>query len=56
MLLSTLADYLLATGAEGARIVVTVKGTEVELDLTQLRNESRAGSEERSTDAGAPSA
>ena len=43
MLLSTLADYLLATGAENARIVITVKGTEVELDLTHLRNENRAG-------------
>jgi hypothetical protein len=40
MLLSTLFDYLMATGAEGASIVVTVHGQKVELDLGQLR---RAG-------------
>lgn len=43
MLLSTLADYLLATGAEDVRIVVTVNGNEVDLDLAQLRNETRIG-------------
>lgn len=37
MLLSTLADYLHATGAEHPRIVVTLNGTEVELDLDGLR-------------------
>jgi len=37
MLLSTLFDYLMATGAEGASIVVTVHGLKVELDLGQLR-------------------
>ena len=38
MLLSTLAEYLMATGAEDVRIVVTVNGAEVELDLARLRN------------------
>lgn len=42
MLLSTLADYLHATGAEGARIVVTLNGMEVELDLEQFRD-AKAG-------------
>ncbi|MEU7744960.1 helix-turn-helix domain-containing protein [Nonomuraea sp. NPDC049158] len=37
MLLSTLFDYLTATGAEGASIVVTVHGRRIELDLAQLR-------------------
>ncbi len=37
MLLSTLADYLHATGAEQPRIVVTLDGVEVELDLDRLR-------------------
>ena len=37
MLLSTLYDYLMATGAEGAGIVVTVHGQRIELDLGQLR-------------------
>jgi helix-turn-helix protein len=37
MLLSTLADYLHATGAEHPRIVVVVNGMEVELDLDQFR-------------------
>ena len=45
MLLSTLFDYLTATGAEGASIVVTVHGQRIELDLAQLRN---APSERRS--------
>ena len=37
MLLSTLAEYLHATGAEQPRIVVTLNGVEVELDLDRLR-------------------
>jgi hypothetical protein len=37
MLLSTLADYLHATGAENPRIVAVLNGVEVELDLDQLR-------------------
>ena len=37
MLLSTLADYLHATGAEHPRIVVILNGMEVELDLDQFR-------------------
>ncbi|RCG30235.1 XRE family transcriptional regulator [Sphaerisporangium album] len=37
MLLSTLYDYLTATGAESASIVVTVHGRRIELDLAQLR-------------------
>lgn len=37
MLLSTLAGYLHATGAEQPRIVVTLNGVEVELDLDRLR-------------------
>lgn len=36
LLLSTLLSYLTATGAEQARIVVTVRGQEFELDLNQL--------------------
>lgn len=36
MLLSTLYDYLTATGADAASIVVTVHGQKVELDLGQL--------------------
>jgi hypothetical protein len=39
MLLSTLYDYLMATGAEGAGIVVTVHGQRIELDLSRLRNQ-----------------
>ncbi|MGP3912960.1 helix-turn-helix domain-containing protein [Nonomuraea sp. 10N515B] len=38
MLLSTLFDYLTATGAESTSIVVTVHGQRIELDLAQLRN------------------
>ena len=38
MLLSTLYDYLMATGAEGAGIVVIVHGHRIELDLIRLRN------------------
>jgi hypothetical protein len=37
MLLSTLADYLHATGAEHPRIVVVLNRMEVELDLDQFR-------------------
>ncbi|GAB3941343.1 hypothetical protein GCM10029976_060480 [Kribbella albertanoniae] len=42
MLLSTLADYLHATGAEHPRIVVTLNGTEVELNLDQFRKAQSA--------------
>src|SRR5215469_11976142 len=38
MLLSTLYEYLMATGAEGAGIVVIVHGHRIELDLSRLRN------------------
>jgi DNA-binding XRE family transcriptional regulator len=38
MLLSTLYDYLTATGAEAASIVVTVHGHKIELDLGQLHH------------------
>lgn len=38
MLLSTLYDYLMAAGAEGAGIVVIVHGHRIELDLSRLRN------------------
>jgi DNA-binding transcriptional regulator YiaG len=37
MLLSTLYDYLTATGADAASIVVTVHGHRIELDLGSLR-------------------
>jgi DNA-binding XRE family transcriptional regulator len=37
MLLSTLYDYLTATGADTASIVVTVHGYRIELDLARLR-------------------
>jgi DNA-binding XRE family transcriptional regulator len=42
MLLSTLADYLHATGAEHPRIVATLNGTEVELNLDQFRGSRSA--------------
>ncbi|WP_203590306.1 helix-turn-helix transcriptional regulator [Streptomyces sp. SID13031] len=42
MLLSTLADYLHATGAEQPRIVVMLNGVEVELDLDRLREANSA--------------
>ena len=44
MLLSTLYDYLMATGAEGAGIVVIVHGHRIELDLSPsaTRPSSRA--------------
>jgi len=44
MLLSTLFDYLMATGAEGASIVVTVHGQKIELDLSRLRRSPAEGS------------
>jgi DNA-binding transcriptional regulator YiaG len=37
MLLSTLYDYLTATGADAASIVVTVHGQRIELDLGSVR-------------------
>jgi hypothetical protein len=40
MLLSTLYDYLTATGADAASIVVTVHGHRIELDLGSLRAHS----------------
>ena len=43
-LLSTLLKYLTAAGAEDARIVVSVHGQQVELDLAALRSESAAAS------------
>lgn len=42
MLLSTLADYLHATGAEQPRIVAILNGVEVELDLDQFREANSA--------------
>ena len=39
MLLSTLHDYLMATGAEGAAFVVIVHGYRIELDLSHLRDQ-----------------
>src|SRR5580700_1157270 len=39
MLLSTLYDYLMATGAEGAGIVVIVHGHRIELDLGRIRDQ-----------------
>lgn len=41
LLLSTLLGYLTATGAEDARIVVTVNGREFELDLASLGGSQR---------------
>ena len=38
MLLSTLYDYLTATGADTASIVITVRGHKIELDLERLRH------------------
>ena len=38
MLLSTLYDYLIATGADAASIVVTVHGHKIELDLGRLND------------------
>jgi transcriptional regulator with XRE-family HTH domain len=37
VLLSSLLNYLTAAGAEDARIVITVRGQEIELDLANLR-------------------
>lgn len=42
MLLSTLFDYLTAAGAEGARIVVSIHGQEIDLDLASLPHASKA--------------
>src|SRR5580693_5996901 len=39
MLLSTLYDYLMATGADGAGIVVTLHGQRIELDLARIRDQ-----------------
>jgi hypothetical protein len=39
MLLSTLYDNLMATGAEGAGIVVVVNGYRIELDIGRLRSQ-----------------
>jgi transcriptional regulator with XRE-family HTH domain len=47
MLLSTLADYLHATGARNVRIVATLDDVEVELDLDQLRGHRRLTQNER---------
>lgn len=41
MLLSTLYDYLTATGADGASIVVLVRGVKIELDLRQFHGEAQ---------------
>ena len=43
MLLSTLYDYLTATGADAASIVVTVHGHKIELDLGRLHDTTQAG-------------
>ena len=42
MLLSTLADYLMATGADSAAIVVRVRGQEYALDLDRYRTRESA--------------
>ena len=39
MLLSILRNYLVATGANDPRIVVTVNGQEITLDLAAIRVE-----------------
>jgi DNA-binding XRE family transcriptional regulator len=46
MLLSTLYDYLTATGADAASIVVTVHGHKIELDLGRFHDADQ--SEQRS--------
>src|SRR5215469_15944118 len=46
MLLSTLYDYLTATGADAASIVVVVHGHKIELDLGRLHEDT--DSEQRS--------
>jgi transcriptional regulator with XRE-family HTH domain len=38
MLLSTLHDYLMATGADTAGIIVTIHGQRIELALARLRS------------------
>ena len=40
MLLCTLHDYLMATGADSASIVVIVHGLRIELDLSRLRHQA----------------
>jgi DNA-binding XRE family transcriptional regulator len=42
MLLSTLAEYLHATGAEQPRIVVLLNGMEMEIDLDRFRDSEPA--------------
>jgi len=42
MLLSTLREYLMATGAESAAIVVIVHGQRIEIDLTDLSDQPAA--------------
>jgi len=42
MLLSTLYDYLTATGASGVSIVLTVNGRPIELDLAAIRDKEVA--------------
>ena len=42
MLLSTLYDYLTATGADAASIVITVHGQRIELDLATIRGSRTA--------------
>jgi transcriptional regulator with XRE-family HTH domain len=42
LLLSTLLNYLTATGASDARIVVTVRGQEFDLDLASLAQKGSA--------------
>lgn len=49
VLLSTLRTYLEATGASDARIVVTVKGQEVEVELAQLDRRAASRSSARSS-------
>lgn len=41
MLLSTLYDYLTATGADAASIVVTVHGHKIELDLGRFHDDAQ---------------
>jgi len=43
LLLSTLSEYLEAAGATDSRIVVTLRGIEVELDLRVLRKQNSDG-------------
>ncbi|MBL7487315.1 helix-turn-helix transcriptional regulator [Frankia sp. AgB1.9] len=50
MLLSTLYDYLTATGADAASIVVTVHGRRIELDLASIRAPHAASPARHSVD------